>query len=158
MNEKRIYLSVPHMGPNEKRYVHEAFASNWLSSVGPNLDAFERDFTTRIGLPSVALASGTAALHLALRLVGVGPGDEVLCPSLTFAGGVNPIRYLGAEPVFVDSERESWMVDPALVREALASRAKAGRRVKAVVVAHLYGQSADMDPILEACARFDVPL
>lgn len=155
---RRIYLSVPHMGENEERYVHEAFASNWLSTVGPNLDAFEREFERRVGLPSVALGSGTAALHLGLRLLGVGQGDEVVSPTLTFVASVNPIRYLGAAPVFVDSDPASWMIDPTLLEELLARKAARGKLPKAVVVVHLYGQSADMDPILEVCRRHGVPV
>jgi len=154
----RIYLSVPHMGPNEERYVREAFASNWLSSVGPNLDAFEASFTGLVGQPCVALASGTAALHLGLRLLGVGPGDEVMVSDLTFVASVNPIRYLGAEPVLVDSERGSWNMDPGLLARALDDRARRGRLPRAVVVVDLYGQSADMEPIVEACRRHGVPV
>jgi pyridoxal phosphate-dependent aminotransferase EpsN len=150
---KRILLSIPHMGGSEQRYVHQAFASNWLSTVGPNITAFEQEFEERIGLPAVALTSGTAAMHLALHLLGVGPGDEVFCPTLTFVATVNPIRYLGAEPVFVDSERASWNLDPELVRRALRER-----RPKAVVVVHLYGQCADMDTILEVCREYGVPV
>src|SRR5579864_4815565 len=97
---KRILLSIPHMGGTEQIYVREAFATNWLSKVGPNITAFEREFEDRIGLPAVALGSGTAAIHLGLRLLGVGPGDEVFCPTLTFVASVNPVRYLGATPVF----------------------------------------------------------
>ena len=118
---KRIYLSVPHMGGEEEALVREAFSSNWLSTVGPHLDAFEREFSERVGLPAVALASGTAAVHLGLRLLGVGPGDEVICPTLTFVASVNPVRYLGATPVLVDSEPATWMMDPALLGEALAA-------------------------------------
>jgi pyridoxal phosphate-dependent aminotransferase EpsN len=154
----RIYLSVPHMGPSEQRYVAEAFTTNWLSSVGPNLDAFEAAFTARIGLPSVALSSGTAALHLGLRLLGVGPGDEVVVPTLTFVASVNPIRYLGAQPVLVDSDPATWMIDPQRVADLLRRRAAANRLPRAVMPVHLYGQSADMDPILEACARYGVPV
>src|SRR5580700_5626866 len=116
---KRILLSVPHMGGNEQNYVRQAFTSNWLSTVGPNVTAFEREFTGRMGLQAVALASGTAAMHLGLRLLGVGPGDEVLCPSLTFVATANPIRYLGAEPVFLDSGREDWNLDPHVLAGAL---------------------------------------
>ena len=155
---KRIYLSVPHMGPNEEGYVHEAFATNWMTTVGANLDAFEKAFSERIGQPCVALASGTAAIHLGLRLLGVGPGDEVMVSDLTFVASVNPIRYLGAEPVFVDSDRTSWNMDPALLAEALDDRARRGRLPRAVMVVDLYGQSADMDPILAACRRHGVPV
>jgi pyridoxal phosphate-dependent aminotransferase EpsN len=153
---KRILLSVPHMGGREIDFVREAFATNWLSTVGPHINAFEEEFAARVGLPAVALASGTAAVHLGLRLLGVGPGDEVFCQSLTFVGSVNPISYLGARPVFVDSERESWNIDPALLAAALQKRAERNRLPKAVVVVHLYGQSADMDPILECCAKYGV--
>jgi pyridoxal phosphate-dependent aminotransferase EpsN len=154
----RIYLSVPHMGSSEEKYVKEAFTSNWLSSVGPNLDAFEAEFSRRVGLPSLAVGSGTAAIHLGLRLLGVGPGEEVLVSDFTFVASVNPIRYLGATPVFVDSDRDTWMMSPALLDEALQDRVRRGRRPRAVVVVHLYGQSADMDPILETCRRHEVPV
>jgi pyridoxal phosphate-dependent aminotransferase EpsN len=154
----RIYLSVPHMSGNEEVFVREAFASNWLSTVGPQLDAFERELGERVGRPAVALASGTAAMHLGLRLLGVGPGDEILCPTLTFVASVNPAVYLGARPVFVDSDPATWMMDPALVAEVIERKAKQNRPLKAVVVVHLYGQSADMDPILEAAARHGVPV
>lgn len=153
---KRLHMSVPHMGENEERYVHEAFATNWLSTVGPNLDAFEREFTARMGLPCVALGSGTAAIHLAMRLLGVGPGDEVVCPTLTFIASVNPCMWLGARPVFIDSDRQSWNLDPGLLEEFLAARAKRNKLPKLVEVVHLYGQSADMDPILDTCARYGV--
>src|SRR5450755_3872880 len=105
---RRILLSIPHMGGNEECYVHQAFASNWLSTVGPNLTAFEEDFEKRIGRPAVALGSGTAAIHLGLRLLGVGLGDDVFCSTLTFAASCNPARYLGAEPVFLDSDYATW--------------------------------------------------
>lgn len=156
---KRLYLSVPHMGENEERYVGEAFRSNWLSTVGPNLEAFEAAFTARVGLPCVALGSGTAAIHLALRLLGVGPGDEVIVPTLTFIASVNPVRWLGGDPVFIDSERESWNLDPQRLADALAARAARGHKLpKAVMPVHLYGQSADMDAIMEVCARYDIPV
>jgi pyridoxal phosphate-dependent aminotransferase EpsN len=154
----RIHLSVPHMGGTEERYVLEAIESNWLSTVGPNLEAFEAAFTRRIGLPAVAVSSGTAALHLGLRLLGVGRGDEVLSPSLTFVASVNPIAYLGAAPVFLDSEAASWNLDPNVLEHALQARARAGRQPKALVVVHLFGQSADMDPIVALCERFGVPI
>src|ERR1035437_6954712 len=109
----RILLSVPHMGGSG-----QAFATNWPSTVGPNLAAFEQEFSTRIGLPAVALASGTAALHLALRLVGVGPGDEVLCSTLTFVAAANAIVYQGGVPVFVDSDRATWNLDPDVLSSA----------------------------------------
>ncbi|HET8655865.1 MAG TPA: aminotransferase class I/II-fold pyridoxal phosphate-dependent enzyme [Longimicrobiaceae bacterium] len=155
----RIYLSSPHMGGEEERFVAEAFATNWIAPLGPHVDAFEREFCAAVGAGhAAALSSGTAALHLALQLVGVGPGDEVLVSSLTFSASVNPIVYLGAAPVFVDSERASWNMDPALLEEALERRARAGRLPKAVVVVHLYGQSANLTPILAACDRYGVPV
>ena len=154
----RIYLSVPHMGPNEESYVHEAFATNWMTTVGANLDAFEKAFSERIGQPCVALSSGTAAIHLGLRLLGVGPGDEVMVSDLTFVASVNPIRYLGAEPVFIDSDRSSWNMDPAILARALDERAAKGRLPRAVLVVDLYGQSADMDPIVASCRRHGVPV
>jgi len=154
----RILLSVPHASGREESYVRQAFASNWLSTVGPQLTAFEAEFGHRIGLPALALSSGTAALHLGLRLLGVGPGDDVFCPTLTFVATVNPIAYLGAHPVLLDSDRRSWNLDPAILEDALAARARQGRLPKAVVVVHLYGQSADMDPIAASCRRFGVPI
>ena len=153
---KRILLSVPHMGGDEETYVRQAFATNWLSTVGPNLSDFEREFSTRIGLPAVALSSGTAALHLALRVVGVGPGDEVLCSTLTFVAAANAIVYQGGVPIFVDSDRATWNLDSDVLSSALRERAAANRLPKALVVVHLYGQSADMDPILQACAEYGI--
>jgi dTDP-4-amino-4,6-dideoxygalactose transaminase len=153
----RIHLSSPHMGDLEERFVAEAFATNWIAPLGPHVDAFEREFCELVGAGhAAALSSGTAALHLALLLVGVGRGDEVFVSSLTFSASVNPILYCGATPVFIDSERESWNIDPALLEQALEERDRDGRLPKAVVVVHLYGQSADLDPILEACGRHGV--
>src|SRR5690606_36111679 len=156
--EQRILLSVPHMEGHERRYVDEAFASNWLSTAGPNLTAFEAEFSRYAGLPSVAVASGTAGIHLGLRILGVGQGDEVVAPTLTFAGGVNPILYEGARPVFIDSERRSWNMDPELVADFLEKRARENRLPKAVTVVHLFGQTADLDPILEVSGRYELPV
>jgi pyridoxal phosphate-dependent aminotransferase EpsN len=155
---KRILLSIPHMGGTEQVYAGEAFSRNWVSTVGPNLPAFEEAFSRRVGLPCVALASGTAAIHLGLRLLGVGPDDEVFCPTLTFAASANPVRYLGAEPVFIDSETRTWNMDPELLARALKRRADRNRLPRAVVVVDLYGQCADMDPILEATGRYGIPV
>src|SRR6185503_20181175 len=154
----RILLSVPHMSGTEGRYVQQAFDSNWLSTVGPNLSAFEKEFQNYIGLPAVALGSGTAGIHLGLRLLGVGPGDRVFCSTLTFAASANPIRYLGAEPVFIDSNYETWNMDPNLLAEALNQSAAAGKLPRAVVVVDLYGQCADYDPIRELCANYEIPI
>ncbi|MFP2897451.1 aminotransferase class I/II-fold pyridoxal phosphate-dependent enzyme [Corallococcus sp. 4LFB] len=155
----RIYLSSPHMGTLERGYVDDAFASNWIAPLGPHVDAFQEEFARCVGTPhALALSSGTAALHLALQLVGVGPGDDVLVSTLTFSASVNPIRYLGASPVFIDSERTSWNMDPVLLEEELSMRARVGRLPRAVVVVHLYGQSADLDPLMAACDRYGVPV
>jgi len=158
-NSKRIFLSPPHMSGREEGFVQEAFAGNWIAPVGPNLDAFEREFAAAVDAPyAVALSSGTAALHLALQLAGVGPGDEVLVSTLTFAATVNPIVYLGGRPIFIDSERTSWNMDPDLLAATLHAKARRGRLPKAVVVVHLYGQSANLTPILAACQAYGVPL
>ena len=157
---RRIYLSSPHLGELEQAFVADAFASNWVAPLGPHVDAFQEEFAALVGAPhALALSSGTAALHLALQLVGVGPGDEVLVSTLTFAASVNPILYLGARPVFIDSEPGSWNLDPALLAEELAARARAGRPPpRACVVVHLYGQCADMDAVLAACDAHGVPV
>ncbi len=154
----RIWLSAPHMSGAELALVQEAFASNWISSVGPQLSAFEQELETTLGAPVVALASGTAALHLGLRLLDVGPGDDVLCPTLTFAASCNPVVYQGARPVFLDAERRSFNLDPDILRDTLRERARKNRLPKAVVVVHLFGQSADLEPILGECARYEVPV
>jgi pyridoxal phosphate-dependent aminotransferase EpsN len=146
------------MGDLEQQFVTQAFRSNWISTVGPNITAFEKEFERYIGYPCVALASGTAAIHLGLRLLGVGPGDDVLCQDLTFVASANPIRYQGANPVFIDSEAATWNMDPAVLEEALKAKAAIGKLPKAVVVVHLFGQCADMEPILTVCERFGVPV
>lgn len=154
----RILLSVPHMSGHEEEYVRKAFASNWLSTVGPNITALEQDFESRLGRPAVLLASGTAAIHLALRLLGVGSGDEVFCSTLTFVASANAVRYLGAEPVFLDSDYATWNLDPDILADALRERARSNRLPRAVIIVHLYGQCADMDPIRETCGRYGVPI
>lgn len=155
----RIYLSPPHLSGQEGHRIADVLASNWVAPLGPEVEGFEGDFRTYSGgLHAVALSSGTAALHLALQLVGVGPGEEVLISSLTFVASVSPVRHLGGTPVFIDSERVSWNMDPALLAETLDRRARAGKLPRAVVVVHLYGQSADLDPIVESCRQHNVPL
>jgi dTDP-4-amino-4,6-dideoxygalactose transaminase len=148
------------MGGEERRFVGEAFDSNWLSTVGPNVDGFEREIAERLGggVHALAVASGTAALHLVLRALGISRGDRVAVSTLTFAGSVWPVLYLGAEPVFVDSETTSWNVDPELVREYLHDAARRDVLPKALVAVHLYGQHADLDPISDACREFGVTL
>ena len=155
----RIFLSPPHMSGEEQAFVQEAFDSNWLAPLGPHVDAFESEFAASVGVDfALALASGTGALHLALICAGVGPGDEVLVSTLTFVGSVFPITYVGARPVFIDSELVSWNMDPALLEEELARRAKVGPLPKAVVLVHIYGQCADLDAIRNACDRYGVIL
>lgn len=156
---QRIYLSPPDMAGREREYVAQAFADNWIAPVGPHLASFEQKMAAVTGCGhAVALSSGTAGLHLALRLCGVRPGDCVICSTLTFVASVNPVVELGAEPVLVDSERQSWNMDPALLAAALADAQRRGKRPAAVLVVHLYGQCADMEPILSVCASFGVPL
>lgn len=155
----RIYLSPPHMSGLEMEFVKQAFESNWIAPAGPHVDAFEREFAELNGAGyALAVSSGTAALHLALRIVGVGPGDEVLCSSLTFCASATPIVYQGARPVFIDSQLDSWNMDPELLHEELRRCGEAGELPKAVVVVHVYGESADMDPIMESCAKYDIPV
>lgn len=155
----RVHLSPPHMSGREEQYIRAAFETNWIAPLGPNVDAFEREFASAVGVRhALAVSSGTAALHLALIEAGVGPGDDVFVPTLTFAASVNPIIYQGAKPVFIDSEPKSWNMDPGLLFEELDQRARKGRLPKAVIVVHLYGQSADLDPILDACNRYEIPL
>jgi pyridoxal phosphate-dependent aminotransferase EpsN len=146
------------MGGSELQYVQEAFASNWLSTVGPNIEALEKRFSELMGAPSVALSSGTAAIHLGLKLLGIGPGDEVITPTLTFAASCNPILYERAKPVFIDSEYATWNMDPNILAEFLKKRARVNRLPKAVTVVHLFGQCADLDSILETCHRYELPL
>ncbi len=155
----RIYLSPPHMSGAELELLRDAFESNWIAPLGPQVDAFEGEFAGVIGVDhAAALSSGTAALHLALLLLGVGPGDEVFCSDLTFAATAFAITYVGATPVFIDCDRESWNMDPGLLAVALEDRARMGKLPKAVIVVDLYGQSAHWAPILAACDRYGVPV
>jgi len=177
--KSRIYLSSPHLGTQEFEFVREAFASNWIAPLGPHVDAFEKEFgqilqegteaTEKNSVSSVsscansqmhcaALSSGTAALHLALKLVGLQRGEDVFCSSLTFSASANPIVYEGAKPVFIDSERASWNMDPALLEKALEDRKKKGKLPRAVILVHLYGQCADIDAIAALCENYGVAL
>ena len=156
---KRIYLSPPHMSGREQEFVREAFQSNWIAPLGPHVDAFEKEFAQAVGVPhAAALSSGTAALHLSLRILGLQRGDEVICSTFTFAASTNAIAYEGGVPVFIDCDAGSWNMDPGLLREELSACAKRGKLPKAVIVVDLYGQSADYDPIVQACEEFQVPL
>jgi dTDP-4-amino-4,6-dideoxygalactose transaminase len=147
------------MGDRELEFVQEAFATNWIAPIGPHVDAFEQEFCQVTGAGyAAAVSSGTAAIHLALRLIGVEPGDEVFCSTLTFIATANPIIYQGATPVFIDSDRTSWNMNPDLLQEALKQRDRIGKLPKAVVLVHLYGQSADIEPILQACNQYEIPL
>ncbi len=146
------------MSGREEKYVREAFRSNWLSTAGPNLVGLEREFSERIGLPSVALASGTAGIHLGVKLLGIGPGDEVMVSTLTFAASCNPILYEQGKPIFMDSEASSWNLDPELLADFLNRRAAVNRLPKALIVVHLFGQAANMDPILRACGEYGLPV
>ncbi len=159
MSKPRIYLSPPHLSEHEAPLVADVFASNWVAPAGPALDAFEREFAAKVGAKhATALVSGTAALHLALQVAGVGPGDEVACSTLTFVASANPIRYLGATPVFIDSEESTWNLDPGLLADFLKRRRAAGRLPKALVLVHLYGQSADLDAVCKLCDEYGVLL
>lgn len=157
--DEQILLSTPHMGSAEIEFVGEAFRTNWIAPLGPNVDAFERELAAKVGIDhAVALSSGTAAIHLALVLLNVGPNDQVFCSDLTFVASVNPILYQGAEPVFIDSEPESWNMSPIALERALAEAQRVDRLPKAVIIVSLYGQSADMDPLLELCEHYRVPV
>ena len=154
----RIYLSRPHMGGDELKLVIDAFESNWIAPLGAHVDGFEAEFASYVGVDhAAALSSGTAALHLALVILGVGPGDKVYCPTLTFCASSNPIAYLGATPVFLDSERATWNLDPDVLRERLKADAQKGTLPKVVIAVDLYGQTPRIDAVVAACAEFDVP-
>jgi dTDP-4-amino-4,6-dideoxygalactose transaminase len=155
----RIFLSPPHIGDAETKLVADALASGWIAPLGPQVNAFQEEFADAVGAKhAVALSSGTAALHLALIAAGVGAGDEVMVSTLTFSASVNPIVYQGATPVLVDSEGGSWNIDPSLVAQEFDDRARSNRLPKALVVVHLYGQAADLDPIRDLCEHHGVIL
>ena len=161
----KIWLSLAHMGGAEQRFVHEAFDTNWVVPLGPNVDGFERDLEAWLSQHScnevhvVALASGTSAIHLALVMLGIAPGDEVICQSFTFAATANPICYQGATPVFVDSEPGTWNMDPELLEQTIRDRLeKTGRLPKAIIPVHLYGVPARMNEILRIAVRYGIPI
>ena len=156
---KRIYLASPHMGGLEEVFVKEAFDTNWIAPLGANVDGFEKELSEYVGSKTgAALASGTAAIHMALKAVGVKKGDKVFCSSLTFAASCNPIIYEGGIPVFIDSEPESHNMSPVALEKAFKAYEEKGEMPKAVIVVNLYGQSADMDKIMEICKKYNVPI
>lgn len=159
--EKRIYLSLAHMGGHEQDFIKEAFDTNWVVPLGPNVDAFEKELADFVGKDRhvVALSAGTAAIHLGLLQLGVGEGDEVICQSFTFAASVNPVVYCGAVPVFVDSEPDTWNMDPLVLEEAIIDRkVKTGKYPKAILPVHLYGMPAKMDEICAVALKYNIPI
>lgn len=155
----KIWLSSPNMGGSEKDFVKQAFDENWVSPVGPNIDGFEKDICKYNNINhAAALSSGTSGIHLALILLGVQSGDEVLCSSFTFSASANPIRYQLATPIFVDSEEETWNIDPILLEKAIIDRTKNRNKPKALILVHLYGVSAKMDEILSICEKYEIPI
>jgi dTDP-4-amino-4,6-dideoxygalactose transaminase len=160
LERKKIWLSSPHLGLDEQRFVKEAFDTNWVAPLGPNVDKFESEMCSYLGIGhAAALSAGTAAIHLSLIMNGVVPGDEVICQSFTFSGSANPIAYQFAKPVFVDSEKDSWNMDPSLLEEAIIDRKKkTGKVPKAAIVVHLYGQSAKIDEISAICKNYGIVL
>ncbi len=158
---KRIFLCLAHMSGEEMKYIEEAFATNWVVPLGPNVDGFEKDLEQFLGQDKkvVALSSGTAAVHLGLVMLSVKAGDEVICQSFTFCASSHPVTYLGAQPVFVDSEPDTWNMDPALLDQAIRDRlARTGRKPKAIVPVHLYGMPAKMDEIMAVARRYGIPV
>ena len=159
MNPNKIWLSSPHMGGGELKYVEEAYYSNWVAPLGPNVDGFEQDIQTFTGSSHcAALSSGTAALHLALILAGVEPDDYVICQSMTFSASANPIAYLGAQPVFIDSEIDTWNMNPELLEKAILDLAKKSIKPKAIIPVHLYGMPANMNQILSISEKYNIPI
>ena len=158
--KSKIWLSSPHMGGTEEQFVKEAFETNWIAPLGPNVNGFEQDIELFLGEGShvAALSSGTAALHLGLVLLGVKAGDEVLCQSMTFSATANPITYVGATPVFVDSEKDTWNMSPVLLEEAIKDRIAKGKKPKAIIPVHLYGMPAKMGAIKVISAHYKIPI
>src|SRR6476469_8805717 len=156
----KIWLSSPHMGGKELEYVKDAFAANWIAPLGPHVDGFEREIGEKLGgnVHVAALSSGTAALHLALIILGVKAGDEVICQSMTFSASANPIAYLGATPVFVDSESETWNMSPEFLEIAIKDRIFKGRKPKAIILVHLYGMPAKMAEISYIANKYEIPI
>ncbi|WP_282116046.1 aminotransferase class I/II-fold pyridoxal phosphate-dependent enzyme [Cellulophaga baltica] len=160
MTHSKIWLSSPHMGTNEEKYVKQAFDTNWVAPLGPNVDAFEEAIQDYVGneVSVAALSSGTGAIHLALEILGVSSGDEVLCQSFTFSASANPIKYLGANPIFVDSERDTWNLCPVLLEEAINDRIQKGKKPKAIVAVHLYGMPYKINEIKAISEKYNIPV
>ncbi len=160
ITQKKIWLSSPHMGKSEQEYVRQAFESNWVAPLGPNVDGFENALELYVGnnINVACLSSGTAAIHLALSILGVGQGDKVLCQSFTFAGSANPITYLGATPVFIDSERESWNICPSLLEKAIKDSLKEGVKPKAILAVHLFGMPYKVKEIETISKKYEIPV
>ena len=157
---KKIWLSSPHMGENELKYVTQAFETNWIAPLGPHVDGFEQDIAKYLkkDVQVAALSSGTAALHLALIILGIKSGDDVICQSMTFSASANPIAYQGATPVFVDSEQDTWNMSPTLLEEAIQDRISKGKKPKAIIIVHLYGMPAKMDQLMDIANRYEILL
>ena len=159
MKSKRIYLSPPHMSGKEMNYIKKAFDENWVAPLGPNVDSFEAVLANYCKTGhAAALSSGTAAIHLALKILDVNPGDEVLASTFTFSATINPVIYLGATPVLVDSEATTWNMDPDLLEKAIIDRRRSGKKVKAIIPVHLYGMPCRMDEIMEVANRYEIPV
>jgi dTDP-4-amino-4,6-dideoxygalactose transaminase len=159
MNNSKIWLSSPHMGGTELNYINKAFKENWIAPLGPNVDNFEQDLSKYTGSKyASALSSGTAAIHLALIMLGVEAGDEVICSTFTFSASCNPIAYQGAIPVFVDSEELTWNMDPDLLEKAIMERIKKGRKPKAIILVHLYGMPSQMERIIQIANLYEIPV
>lgn len=160
MNNSKIWLSSPHMGGTEQNYVNEAFETNWVAPLGPNVNGFEQDLEKYLGNECYvgALSSGTAAIHLGLILLGVQAGDEVICQSMTFSASANPILYLGATPVFVDSESETWNLCPIALEEAIVDRIAKGKKPKAIIAVHLYGMPFKVDEIRAIASQYEISI
>ncbi|WP_405292926.1 aminotransferase class I/II-fold pyridoxal phosphate-dependent enzyme [Algibacter sp. Ld11] len=160
LTKTKIYLSSPHMGGNEQKYVNDAFETNWIAPLGPNVNGFEDDIKSYLGFKNevAVLSSGTASIHLALELIGVSKGDEVLCQSFTFSASANPIMYLGATPIFIDSETDTWNMSPELLEIAIKDRIEKNKKPKAIVAVHLYGMPYKATEINAIAEKYDIPV
>src|SRR5690625_325382 len=158
--KEKIWLSTPHMGGEEQKFIQEAFDTNWVAPLGPNVNGFEKDLTEYLAeeVHVAALSSGTAAIHLGLILLGVGNGDEVICQSMTFSASANPILYQGATPVFVDSEKDTWNICSIALEEAIKDRIENGKKPKAIVAVHLYGMPYKSTEVMAVAKKYDIPV